>query len=144
MDKVLILVSNQFCNYFEYINIKTQLRSILQAYVNMALFENFTYAGIDATAEEAWLPTPPDPSGPRSSTRKPRGWSPRYCYLPAAQQEDLPPLQGLPAMMEDCERTQGSELSWVLESLLRLLSPWGGSVPLSSRRKSNHGERWTM
>lgn len=24
-----------------------------QAYVNMALFENFTYAGIDATAEEA-------------------------------------------------------------------------------------------
>lgn len=25
----------------------------LQAYVNMALFENFTYAGIDATAEEA-------------------------------------------------------------------------------------------
>lgn len=27
--------------------------SIFQAYVNMALFENFTYAGIDATAEEA-------------------------------------------------------------------------------------------
>ena len=26
---------------------------ISQAYVNMALFENFTYAGIDATAEEA-------------------------------------------------------------------------------------------
>jgi len=25
----------------------------MQAYVNMALFENFTYAGIDATAEEA-------------------------------------------------------------------------------------------
>lgn len=25
----------------------------VQAYVNMALFENFTYAGIDATAEEA-------------------------------------------------------------------------------------------
>ncbi|PIO29425.1 hypothetical protein AB205_0178930 [Aquarana catesbeiana] len=24
-----------------------------KAYVNMALFENFTYAGIDATAEEA-------------------------------------------------------------------------------------------
>lgn len=28
-------------------------KSIFQAYVNMALFENFTYAGIDATAEEA-------------------------------------------------------------------------------------------
>lgn len=27
--------------------------SVFQAYVNMALFENFTYAGIDATAEEA-------------------------------------------------------------------------------------------
>lgn len=26
---------------------------LCQAYVNMALFENFTYAGIDATAEEA-------------------------------------------------------------------------------------------
>lgn len=33
---------------------KSTLRlSVSQAYVNMALFENFTYAGIDATAEEA-------------------------------------------------------------------------------------------
>lgn len=31
----------------------TMFLSIFQAYVNMALFENFTYAGIDATAEEA-------------------------------------------------------------------------------------------
>lgn len=30
-----------------------RLQSVFQAYVNMALFENFTYAGIDATAEEA-------------------------------------------------------------------------------------------
>lgn len=30
-----------------------RLHFVLQAYVNMALFENFTYAGIDATAEEA-------------------------------------------------------------------------------------------
>lgn len=59
--------------------------SIFQAYVNMALFENFTYAGIDATAEEAWLPAPPDPSRQRSPKRKPRGWSPRYCHLPAGQ-----------------------------------------------------------
>lgn len=65
-----------------------KLLSISQAYVNMALFENFTYAGIDATAEEAWLPAPPDPSMPRSPKRKSRGWSPRYCHLPAAQRRD--------------------------------------------------------
>lgn len=31
----------------------TKARCAPQAYVNMSLFENFTYAGIDATAEEA-------------------------------------------------------------------------------------------
>ena len=32
-----------------------------QAYVNMSLFENFTYAGIDATAEEAWATIQAEP-----------------------------------------------------------------------------------
>lgn len=40
-----------FCSS-EY-DVNHKLLSIFQAYVNMALFENFTYAGIDATAEEA-------------------------------------------------------------------------------------------
>lgn len=43
-------------HYLPSINLVKSIISIfllMQAYVNMALFENFTYAGIDATAEEA-------------------------------------------------------------------------------------------
>lgn len=36
-----------------YIFLNHEFLTVFQAYVNMALFENFTYAGIDATAEEA-------------------------------------------------------------------------------------------
>ncbi len=42
--------------YMEMLIVKNEIKSqfsVFQAYVNMALFENFTYAGIDATAEEA-------------------------------------------------------------------------------------------
>ena len=46
----------------------TKAFSAPQAYVNMSLFENFTYAGIDATAEEAWATVQPDPGSAGQST----------------------------------------------------------------------------
>jgi len=51
----------------------------------MALFENFTYAGIDATAEEAWLPAPPDPRRVHSPREAHHSRALRYCHSPVAR-----------------------------------------------------------